>query len=194
MTDRKPISKKIRFEVFKRDSFKCQYCGKNAPDVVLEVDHITPVSKGGGNSLINLLTSCFDCNRGKGKREINDRDVIKKQYKEANLIAEKSLQIKEMAQWYREIIDAESEAVDILIKHFLSNICLDRYQIDEDGRQKFKQYYRRFGFRAVLNGINLSVERYFLKPKYKSEYNADKAMRMIGGICYNVEQKELKNG
>lgn len=48
MTKRKAISKKIRFEVFKRDSFTCQYCGEKAPDVILHVDHIDPVAKGGG--------------------------------------------------------------------------------------------------------------------------------------------------
>ena len=47
MGKRKPISKKLRFEIFKRDKFTCQYCGKMAPDVVLEVDHIKPVCKGG---------------------------------------------------------------------------------------------------------------------------------------------------
>ena len=36
---RKSISKKARFEVFKRDSFTCQYCGRTAPDVVLHLDH-----------------------------------------------------------------------------------------------------------------------------------------------------------
>lgn len=46
---RVPISKALRFEVFKRDSFTCQYCGRSAPEVVLEVDHIVPVSKGGTN-------------------------------------------------------------------------------------------------------------------------------------------------
>ena len=39
MAERKPLSKKIRFEVFKRDAFTCQYCGQMAPDVLLEVDH-----------------------------------------------------------------------------------------------------------------------------------------------------------
>ena len=43
MSKRKSLSKKIRFEVFKRDKFTCQYCGKTAPNVVLEVDHIEPV-------------------------------------------------------------------------------------------------------------------------------------------------------
>lgn len=59
------ISKHLRFEVFKRDGFTCQYCGRRPPDVVLELDHIQPVAKGGGDEVVNLLTSCFDCNRGK---------------------------------------------------------------------------------------------------------------------------------
>mgnify|MGYP003405974009 CR=1 FL=1 len=65
---RKTISKKIRFEVFKRDNFTCQYCGRMAPDVVLEVDHINPVSKGGDNDISNydlntaimLLKKCHE--------------------------------------------------------------------------------------------------------------------------------------
>ena len=44
---RKSITKSVRFEVFKRDGFKCQYCGASAPDVILEVDHIVPVAEGG---------------------------------------------------------------------------------------------------------------------------------------------------
>ena len=68
MTRRKAIPKKVRFEVFKRDKFTCTYCGRKAPDVVLEVDHIIPVAEGGKNDIMNLTTSCRDCNRGKGKR------------------------------------------------------------------------------------------------------------------------------
>lgn len=54
---REALSKSIRFEVFKRDSFKCQYCGGEAPNVLLHVDHIEPVSKGGTNDITNLITS-----------------------------------------------------------------------------------------------------------------------------------------
>lgn len=49
MAQRTSIKKKIRFEVFKRDKFTCQYCGRKAPDIVLEVDHIHPVAEGGAN-------------------------------------------------------------------------------------------------------------------------------------------------
>ena len=70
MAERRPIGKKMRFEVFKRDSFRCQYCGRSAPDVILEVDHMVSIADGGKNTLGNLVTSCRDCNRGKGKTSI----------------------------------------------------------------------------------------------------------------------------
>ncbi len=57
----------LRFDVLKRDKYSCQICGAVASDgVKLEVDHKNPKSKGGDNSLENLWTLCFDCNRGKG--------------------------------------------------------------------------------------------------------------------------------
>ena len=48
------ISKKIRFEVFKRDGFTCQYCGNTPPNVILEVDHIEPKSKNGKDDINNV--------------------------------------------------------------------------------------------------------------------------------------------
>lgn len=70
MSKRKPLSKKVRFEVFKRDGFTCQYCGAHPPNVVLEVDHIEAVARGGTDDEGNLITACFDCNRGKAARDI----------------------------------------------------------------------------------------------------------------------------
>jgi len=70
---RKPISNKLRFEILKRDSFKCQYCGRSAPSVVLEVDHIHPVSLGGNNSPGNLVTACLPCNQAKRARTLENR-------------------------------------------------------------------------------------------------------------------------
>ena len=59
------VSKKTRFEIFSRDKFTCRYCGRNSEDATLEVDHVVPRSKGGSDDPANLVTSCFDCNRGK---------------------------------------------------------------------------------------------------------------------------------
>lgn len=64
--ERNIIPPKLRFEVFRRDKFVCQYCGACGPNVILEVDHVIPVSRGGTDDIDNLKTACFDCNRGKG--------------------------------------------------------------------------------------------------------------------------------
>lgn len=65
MTKRKATSKRLRFEVFKRDAFTCQYCGAQPPEIVLVCDHIDPVKLGGLTTIDNLVTSCEACNQGK---------------------------------------------------------------------------------------------------------------------------------
>lgn len=59
------VSKRTRYEVLKRDNHTCRYCGAAAPDVVLTVDHVTPVALGGTDEPSNLVAACKDCNAGK---------------------------------------------------------------------------------------------------------------------------------
>ena len=89
----KTLTKKTRFEVFKRDSFTCQYCGRKAPDVLLQVDHIEPVAEEGTNDLLNLITSCSDCNAGKSDRRLSDTSVIDKQRQQLEELQERKEQI-----------------------------------------------------------------------------------------------------
>ncbi len=69
---RKATSKRLRFEVFHRDHFTCQYCGAQPPSVVLVCDHIIPVSKGGLTSAENLTTACEGCNAGKSDKPLGE--------------------------------------------------------------------------------------------------------------------------
>lgn len=63
---RKPISDKVRYKVFKRDNYTCQICGRTQKDgVKLHIDHIKPVAKGGTNNIDNLRVLCAECNMGK---------------------------------------------------------------------------------------------------------------------------------
>ena len=62
------ISDKLRYQVLKRDGFKCCACGASpAKDssVELHIDHIIPWSKGGETTIDNLQTLCSRCNLGK---------------------------------------------------------------------------------------------------------------------------------
>ncbi|WP_241168399.1 HNH endonuclease [Escherichia coli] len=96
---RSGITKKIRFEVFKRDGFKCQYCGSSAPDVILHVDHINPVSKGGDNDMMNLITSCDSCNGGKSDKLLSDNSIMEKQRQQLQELNTKREQLEMMIKW-----------------------------------------------------------------------------------------------
>lgn len=95
------LTKKVRFDVFKRDLFTCQYCGNTPPGVVLEVDHIMAVANGGSNDIDNLITACFDCNRGKSATPLTQvpRTIINKM----EVIEEREEQIKA----YNKILKAK---------------------------------------------------------------------------------------
>ncbi len=64
--ERKLMSESLRYDILKRDGFKCVLCGATVEDgVKLHVDHINPVSKGGKTIKSNLRTLCDRCNLGK---------------------------------------------------------------------------------------------------------------------------------
>lgn len=69
------VSKRLRFEILKRDNHTCQYCGRCAPEVVLQIDHVVPAALGGSDLPVNLTTACRDCNSGKGSSQQDDRSV-----------------------------------------------------------------------------------------------------------------------
>lgn len=68
--EREKMTSGLRFDIFKRDDYKCKICGRGAKDgVKLHVDHIVPIAKGGKTIPENLQTLCQDCNLGKGTKD-----------------------------------------------------------------------------------------------------------------------------
>lgn len=61
------ISSSKRLKVFERDEWRCRFCGAQND---LVIDHIFPVSKGGGNQIENLQTLCKNCNELKGNKVV----------------------------------------------------------------------------------------------------------------------------
>jgi len=65
------MTSKLREEIKERDNYKCCSCGigiKDEPNLLLEIDHIIPLSKGGKTKYDNLQTLCWRCNRKKGAK------------------------------------------------------------------------------------------------------------------------------
>lgn len=181
--DRKKIPKTVRFEVFKRDSFTCQYCGAQAPDAILEIDHITPVSAGGDNSLINLITSCRDCNRGKTNRALSDDSAVKVQKKQLDDLQQRKEIMEMMVLWKKELASVEEmeiDSVDSLIK------SMTEWGLSPHGRSVIRQNIKRFGFQEVYTATEIAFSRYY---DLANETGFDKALYKIGGICYNRKKQ-----
>jgi hypothetical protein len=60
----------VRLRVFARDGYRCRYCGATARDARLTIDHHVPRAAGGTDEMDNLITSCAQCNLGKGRTEV----------------------------------------------------------------------------------------------------------------------------
>lgn len=158
MAKRKYIGKKVRFEVLKRDSFTCQYCGKMPPDTILHIDHIKPVSKGGDNSILNLITSCQECNSGKSNTELSDDSAVKKQQNQLKDLAEKKVQIEMMIEWKDSLLESEELLVDSIESRV--NTYLEAYDmhVSEHGRSEIRKAVKKFGYETVIN----AVERFYI--------------------------------
>lgn len=181
MTKRKAISKKVRFEVFKRDSFTCQYCGKAAPDVILHVDHIDPVSKGGDNGILNLITSCEDCNCGKGATPLDDQATLAKQRLQLAQLSERREQLKMMLDWRKGMKSVDSMALEAARQHFEDTF--PNWHITSDGAiAKLRQHIRKFGLQAVLEAMDIAKDAY---ASTLNNENVNHAWSKVGGICAN---------
>lgn len=61
-----------RYNVFYRDSFTCQYCGKKGQAQELTFDHVLPRSHGGKTEWTNIVTACHPCNSKKANKLITE--------------------------------------------------------------------------------------------------------------------------
>ena len=187
---RKSIPKKIRFEVFKRDKFTCQYCGRSAPDVVLEVDHIKPVAAGGENDILNYVTSCSDCNRGKGKTELDDNTAVQKQRHQIELLAERKEQLEMLIEWKEGLSNLDNDIVETLVSHFINETG---YCPDESDKRSFKALLKQYSYEEVYDAIDISINQYFFNSSKQDGHDAWKALSKVKGICrYKRNEAEGK--
>jgi len=76
------MTREEAMKVFRRDHFKCQYCGLDGLHrfenwLTLTIDHVHPHAKGGSRSMDNLVTACQPCNLIKGERVFRSLEEAK---------------------------------------------------------------------------------------------------------------------
>jgi hypothetical protein len=158
MAKRKSLSKKIRFEILKRDSFTCQYCGARAPDVLLQVDHIASVASGGLNEPLNLITSCAACNGGKGARALSDDAVLSKRRTQLEELQARREQIALMLEWQKTLVDLEGTAADGVAAIY--SRLVPGWSLNEAGLAMARALVAQHGLPAVVEELRTSTARY----------------------------------
>lgn len=192
MAERKAISKKTRFEIFKRDSFKCQYCGKSAPDVILHVDHIKPVADGGTNHMTNLITACFDCNMGKKDIPLDDNSAIEKQRKQLEELNERRLQLEMMMQWREALASFDDDKVNAFTRRWQQ--LTKSYDLGENGIKNVKKWLKTFELGFLLDCMEISLSQYGITCSEKG-YTHDSVIKVfdyIPKIAKNKIQESKK--
>lgn len=170
---RKALGKKLRFEVFKRDGFQCQYCGATPPAVVLHVDHVIPVADGGKNHIDNLITACAPCNLGKGA---NSLLAIPQSLKDkAAEVAEREDQIR----GYNEVLTARAERIEEeaweVAAVLESNPWIENY--DRASLQSIKKFLEKLPFPIVVEAAETALAR--------GLFGKQKQFRYFCGICWS---------
>ena len=168
-----PLSKRLRFEVFKRDGFECQYCGATPPGVMLHCDHIHPVSAGGTNDIDNLITACQPCNSGKSDVPLN--------------LVPQSL----------AVMASETSEREAQIAGYQSVMKERRARLDANGQEILEMFCESFGKDGIPRRDFLSIKRFvdligldevhsaFEIAQAKKRFNYNSCFNYFCGVCWN---------
>jgi len=156
--ERKAIPKGVRFEVFKRDSFKCQYCGASAPEMVLHVDHIKPVSGGGTNDITNLITACVSCNAGKSDKRLDDNSAIQKRKTQLDELQERREQLEMMMQWMEALQDLKAQAVERIADYWVQ--IAPGFRLNDRGMQSVRRWLTKYPMEEIMKALDIAAAQY----------------------------------
>ncbi len=186
MAKRKSTGKRQRFEIFKRDNFTCQYCGSTPPTVVLVVDHILPVSKGGGDEITNKITSCEACNQGKADRPLSDVPrAIESQLADQ---VERREQLEAYNTFLMQARERELQQVADLGHYWFNRLCDEQNKwIFGTARQSsIRTFLKRLPITELYDAIDIALARVTASFEYD-----DKAWRYFCGICWKrIRERE----
>jgi len=125
------------------------------PKSPLKYDHIQPVSKGGDDDVQNLLTSCSDCNHGKGSTPLGFTKTRSDLGENKQALAEREKQLEEYQKLLKRIRQRQDKDID-RIDQLIREICEDDLELNRNAREGFRRFLKIFPVDTILEAINIS--------------------------------------
>lgn len=166
------VSKRLRYEILRRDNHTCRYCGATAPDVKLTVDHVLPVALGGSDEPTNLVAACGDCNAGKTSSS-PDAPLLAD-------VAEKALLWDRALALAVERREARFEQRQTLLEYFE-----DAWAAHNGTDAPLGSDWRETVHRFYLLGLNVSELDDAIGIANRSSVADSKVWKYFCGICWN---------
>jgi hypothetical protein len=152
--------------------------------VLLECDHIKPRAEGGTTDIDNLVTACFECNRGKGAVSLS---LVPQSFKNKAIeVAEREAQIKA----YYEILEAKRLRKDAEL-WTIAEMFMSRFGDKDILRSRLtsiRMFLGRLNYFEVLEAMEIANE-------YCANRGRDRTFRYFCGICWNkINRNEGSDG
>lgn len=198
------VSKRLRFEILRRDNHQCRYCGATAPDATLTVDHVIPEALGGSDDPSNLVAACADCNAGKSATPPDAAlvaDVAADAERWADAVKYAAAQRRddeaELARWFRKVwyvaaddlLIAFNEEGRRIIGKGSAQMFLEPYEFPH--MHTLQAPYRPSGhITSVSNFLAAGLEREdierLVRTAMESPAHRDDKWRYFCGCCWRV--------
>lgn len=151
-------SKRLRFEILKRDGFRCRYCGADAVQAVLHVDHVIPSSRGGTDDPQNLITACAACNGGKSDIRLDESLIAETE--PAEELRKQAEDIRTYLEAVKEREGAKDDVREYVFQRFMSEVgCRVNIYDEVATYQHLSNAIESNGLDSVLTAVDSLARR-----------------------------------
>lgn len=187
------VSKRTRFEVLRRDNHTCQYCGETAPNVILHVDHVVPVSLGGSDKPENLVAACRDCNIGKSSIQ-PDSPIVAAIGERAADYALKAKSAGTLARADYEAFQEFADEFEDLWDRYTVKPDDDQVPLDRLWRKSVLQWWKAgLPIEALGDAIDIAMARKGVDHKDRFRYFAGVMWRIMDDYELMAEHRGVED-
>lgn len=187
------LGRKFRFEIFKRDKFTCQYCGRRPPDVVLNVEHILPLSRGGTDDALNLTTACWECNIGKGSRVVPEEAMAPVLLRNAEHAKVRQDQLEAYSKLMSEQAKKIDAYVSVLSKRWSEKKGFDKvaggYVLHNCMAETLRLFIPKLPAKEIWKAMDIAYKKMPVDWAREDSGLYDDRFRYFCGVCWGMIRK-----